>query len=508
MNENTPSQRKEKIFSNNELKLNSLITPLEPNKHYDKLLTSKYNENFTKKYKTIAQPRKKNNIKSTTESIPKPQNLFINTFNSIIKTSTDPNNNKNKNDYKTKSLPKNRNNDIFENNENMLSKSSNNIKKINKKNRTSINFKVNENLADNENSDEDDSENLSKLAEDLLSISDEYNNVKLMRMTPINKKDFIGESKEIFNINNQVKHTNPIKGFNDFNHLNQNTNKNLEKISQKIDKIFDENLGGVESNLIKSNMNIINMENINQIPKLQTQLYISPIQKFYSKFPNNNYNNLDNNLNNESTYFNSNNISKPTKIDGRKFTKLKYHISSNSIINNNINNISNQINNYPMLNYTDLSNQIINNNYITNNKKFNKTALNQYNNNIWDISEEVIQNTVNVNSSNIKESPNLSSNKNINNNQLYNDNYLKNNPNSNRNNNSIGKKGNITNQSTIAIKKNIGNYSGYNYKTNLNYNKSNTTNNNNSNNNINNMNTFSHWNSIKKMILISIIQMR
>ena len=48
---------------------------------------------------------------------------------------------------------------------------------------------------------------------------------------------------------------------------------------------------------------------------------------------------------------NSNNFSKSTIIDGRKWTKLKYHISSNSIISNNINNINNQINNYQILNY-------------------------------------------------------------------------------------------------------------------------------------------------------------
>ena len=106
-------------------------------------------------------------------------------------------------------------------------------------------------------------------------------------------------------------------------------------------------------------------------------------------------NNLDNNLNNESTNYNSNNVSKSTKIDWKKCTNLKYHISSNSIINNNINNnninnICNQINSYQMLNYTDLSSQIINNNYIANNKNFNKTSLNQYNN-IWDISGEVIK---------------------------------------------------------------------------------------------------------------------
>jgi hypothetical protein len=67
-----------------------------------------------------------------------------------------------------------------------------------------------------------------------------------------------------------------------------------------------------------------------------------------------------------------------------------------------------------MINYIDLSSQIINNNYIINNKNFNKTPLNQYNN---VISGEVIKNKINVNSSSIKANPNRSSNKNINNNK-------------------------------------------------------------------------------------------
>ena len=65
----------------------------------------------------------------------------------------------------------------------------------------------------------------------------------------------------------------------------------------------------------------------------------------------------------------------------KKYSKLKYHISSNSIINNNNSNISNKINICPILNYNDSISQIINNNYITNKRNINKIALNQYNNN-------------------------------------------------------------------------------------------------------------------------------
>ena len=102
--------------------------------------------------------------------------------------------------------------------------------------------------------------------------------------------------------------------------------------------------------------------------------------KVIFKSSNNNFNNLDYNINNKSANYNSNNISKSTKIDGRKQTKLKYHISSNSIISNNINNINNQINKLPNSKLYDINSQIINNNYIKEDKNFNKTILNQYNN--------------------------------------------------------------------------------------------------------------------------------
>ena len=100
--------------------------------------------------------------------------------------------------------------------------------------------------------------------------------------------------------------------------------------------------------------------------ELNLNIYFT-YSKVIFKSSNNNFNNLDYNLNNESANYNSNNISKSTKIDGRKQTKLKYHISSNSIISNNINNINNQINNYQLPNsklYDDINSQIINNNYI------------------------------------------------------------------------------------------------------------------------------------------------
>ena len=116
MDNNTPSQIKiPNLQDNKNLKLNSLNTPIEDNKYYDKILISKYNEKHNNQiYKTIALSRKNNNINNK-DSIPKPQNLYINNFkHDLDKTKTDPyNENEKKEDYKTQSLPKNRKSEIL-----------------------------------------------------------------------------------------------------------------------------------------------------------------------------------------------------------------------------------------------------------------------------------------------------------------------------------------------------------------------------------------------------------
>ena len=475
--ENTPSHKRVQNYKdNNDLKLNSLSTPIEVNKYYDKLFNSKYNENDTQKYKTIAQLRKNNNINNTNDSIPKPQNLFNNTaeYDSFKKTKTDPYNDKNiKEDYKTKSLQKNRKNEISQNkNEIFLSKSSNNMPKIKKKiEADDILGSINNNKANENFADDEDSENLSKLAEDLLSISDEHK-VQQMRREPINKNDFIGESKEFFNIYSKI---NKLYQF-ERNEKNDTTEKKVNK----------------------TDINMLNNEINNQIPKMQTQLYISPLDKLnLQNIKNSNkiksFNKINNHLNyNINTDFNNYNInSREAGIDLKKFSKIKYHISSNSIINNS-NNINSKINNYPLLNHMNMSNQLMNNsNY--NNNNLNQTNLNEYQN-IMNLNEEINKSLVNLNNSNIKS--NKSSNK-KNKNYTNTDNIIKNNPKSYRNNNnhSIGKNVNISNAGNNSIKKNISNYNAYNHKQTLNNNYNNIKNkiNNEYNlNNIKNINTINN----------------
>ena len=122
MNNFTPSRKRIQNLqdNNNDLIFNSLNTPLEVNKYYEKLSMPKFNENQNQRYKTIAQSKQNNNINNT-DSVPKPQNLFKNNYEVLDNTKTESNNDKNEEkNYKTKSLPKNRKNGIFEINQNSV----------------------------------------------------------------------------------------------------------------------------------------------------------------------------------------------------------------------------------------------------------------------------------------------------------------------------------------------------------------------------------------------------
>jgi len=492
MNENTPNHKLSNQ-ENNDLKLNSINTPIEVNKYYDKLLIHRFNDSHNRKYKTIALSRQNNNNNNIStnidDSIPKPKNLFMNHYDALNKTATDSHNHINEiSDYKkkTNSTPKNRNNEMMENNhDNLFSKSTNNLSKMNtNKDKMGNNNNKNINLDENFGDDED-SENLSKLAEDLLSISDEYN-IQMMRRGPIDKNDFIGESKVYYNINTQL-----------------------------------------EQNLTKTNMNVINLENLNQkinpVPKLQSQLYISPLQKlnlkninymnklFNMRNKSNNNNNINNEINNisnnnlknninQNIYSNINNninnqknnnknevsnynLNNSRGADLRKYSKMKTHISSNSIVNNNT---SAQINNYPILNHINDPINKSNNNVNSNNNMIKKTESHFDNINVFDSRVGM-----NKNKNNSNYNPDIfieANNSNYINNEHISNN---NNPNSNRNNNShsIGKQINSMNRGFNTFKKNIISYSGYNHKTNINnYNNYNQILNSKINNNMDDIN--------------------
>ena len=471
MNEFTPPQNK----FNQELINND--TPLEDNKYNDiDLLNLKEEE---KKFKTISHLKQYNNISN--ENLNNiSQKLFDNgkeKTNFLNNTASIINNNENINEkinfkLKIKSTPKNRKLTIpeeqeetkkikIENKNNILSKSSNNMTKFKKqiKNRNIIMTENNQNKAEDE-----DSVNLSALAEDLLSMSDE--NVQIMRKGPINKNDFIGESKELYNI--YKKQGNKI--------VNMNMNKNK-----------------------------INIDSINPMPKLQTKLYSSPLDKFNIKNNNNhinniknsnkkNYNNIETNLYNfnvkdRNNQYNKNQIkTQITAENSRAYPSMvKNHISSNSIknntnINNNINinvNInSNNNNNNTILSNLITRNQAIKNSYNGNNDNqltndydmFSKTGLNQYNTNyLLDFDETNLNNFNKIinNHSVGKKKLNLNLN-------------IKNNSNSNRNikNKSIAKQIN-----SLGLQNNLNSSNEYINKSNLNIN-SNTQYYNNPNKNI------------------------
>ena len=424
MNEKTPFHNLKNTNNyqiNSEMKKNNIKSPVEVNKFYDKKYMSQLNGN--QKYKTIVQIGQNNRINNINDLIPKPNNLFINyNYNEVNnKKNSISKEKRNEKNYKTKSLPKNRKRELLvNNNDNTISKSTTNIPKF-------MNKTINDNNVDNNNNDndiynnktkdntnkdlsikednknEEDSENLSKLAEELLSMSDEYD-VQLMRNKPINKNDFIGKSKVIFNINNQI-----------------NINSQMVK------------------NLMNTNINIKNVENNEHIPKLQTQLYISPLQKMNLKYDKSKRNKIYNMKNNNKYNYkgkyidniNTNNDKEKyiKEIKEKRFSKIKTHISSSSILNKKNNNNNSQINtNSEQINAPYQKKDDINEKMLNLNLYLNKSMSNQ-NHSVKKIYDNYITNN-NTNSfidNNFSGYQDIS----VNNNRIDNNAYINQNINSN-----------------------------------------------------------------------------
>ena len=362
MDKFTPSQDKNKhnlYNAGTPFVTNSFITNDSKN--------SGKNEN---KYKTISHQKVYNNLNNENfvNASEKLKNLFgEKEINNILNNTASSINNKKpeKMANDTKSTPKNRKNiNLDQKSENKLyprinifSKSSNNKEKLTEKNNT-VHEKKQEN---SQNKSEDDSENLSALAEDLLSMSDEFD-VQLMRKKPINKKDFLGEFKEEFNYYKKR-----------------------------------------ENDLNNQKKNIMNIGLPKEMPILQTKLYTSPLEKLKMKnlgsniknSNKKNYNNIKRDLHNFKLDEVQNQLYLKTQTqvkgsDIKTYTSnIKNHISSNSIKNNENNtknmNKTNNNNNNTILNNLAQRSQIIKNNINTqfNNIDdiFNKTTFNQENKN-------------------------------------------------------------------------------------------------------------------------------
>jgi hypothetical protein len=370
MDKFTPSQDK------NKHNLYNAGTPFVTNSFITN--DSKNSGKNEKKYKTISHQKVYNNLNNENfvNASEKLKNLFgEKEINNILNNTASSINNKKpeKMANDTKSTPKNRKNiNLDQKSENKLyprinifSKSSNNKEKLTEKNNT-VHEKKQEN---SQNKSEDDSENLSALAEDLLSMSDEFD-VQLMRKKPINKKDFLGEFKEEFNYYKKR-----------------------------------------ENDLNNQKKNIMNIGLPKEMPILQTKLYTSPLEKLKMKnlgsniknSNKKNYNNIKRDLHNFKLDEVQNQLysKTQTQVKGSDIktcaSKMKNHISSNSIKNNENNtknmNKTNNNNNNTILNNLAQRSQIIKNNINSqfNNIDdiFNKTTFNQENKNyINDWNEE------------------------------------------------------------------------------------------------------------------------
>ena len=461
-------------------------TPIETNKVNDK----KKNNNFEQdeRFKTISHLKRYNNLDN--DNLNKVSlKLFEENRKDNLHNNTESNINHIKNvkeklNYKQKNIntSKNKNNIVSERKnenkiinikKNILSESYNNTDKLKRESKIeNILFKDNNIHLDKKQNDEE-SENLSELAEDLLSLSEGYN-AEIMRKGPINKNDFIGESKEIYNINKDKK-----------------------------------------NNLINNSQNQINLDPSRTMPKLQTKIYSSPLDKLNLKNMDNFYNikkrnkKINNNLNNNFYNFRLDDINTANimqtqmqSVVARTFpSKIRNHISSSSmknIDNNNINNkVNNKDNNYTILNNLISSGQFVKNNNIINHHKnnldniFNKTVLNQYNKNDYiDLDRDtknnmnnnlsVGKNKINLHVNNNNSNRNLKRNLNIkqfnsinskniskNNNEFLSKDYLKNNNNNNDEQILINQRNNIK-VNNIKNMNNMNNLNNSNYIQNLN----------------------------------------
>ena len=333
MDELTPTHKKDNKYQNdNNYYLDLLGTPLELNKLNNTEIMQDPNEK--KKYKTITHLKianriTNNNLNQITQNLFNYQNEFLN-----------------ENEYNKNEEKKNRT-DVKLKNFNHIKDKKNNTEELKPK---KDNILIDEENKKKQKQSDDDSENLSELAADLLSMSD-GTDIKLMRQGPINKNDFIGESKEFYNIN-----------------------KNKDNKFKNI------------------NGNIINIE----VPKLQTKIYASPLEKLKIKNmePLNNAKNLKkNNYNIYNNLFefklddpHNQNLTQTIDIRGYP-SNMKNHIYSNSSINKINNKQFN--NNNSIINKLVMHSQMFNKkNYINNNDNFNKTTLNQYTNDLMAFKEE------------------------------------------------------------------------------------------------------------------------
>ena len=240
-------------------------------------------------------------------------------------------------------------------------------KSCNKNNKTMIYI--------SKNSSNEDSENLSKLAEELLSLSNKENEVELPR-GPINKKDFIGKCIPFFNINEELE-----------------KNKNETKIKKNIGtgtiqkyqvKLYTSPLIklNINKNPINSNTNTYNTT-LNSNNKEDKKSYNIKNNSYYDElkmYSRNNFEHKEDNIKNYSSLLTKYNLhdNENNKKYHQKY-KIKSDFISNINSNANINSISNiaTVNN---IKNNALKNNIQQNTYNSINLNKLKNINNQINN--------------------------------------------------------------------------------------------------------------------------------
>ena len=245
---------------------------------------------------------------------------------------------------------------------------SNNLKNMNASNN---NLNISKNFLNdfkNKIAQDEESENLSKLAEDLLSMSNKKEEEEIVKPRgPINKNDFIGESITFFNINeewnkNNESHANKNKQFDFMNEMPKMKTQMYISPFQKLNMNLNNN-----NNANILNNNLINVNMVDTINNSKNIKYVS--QNMNINTGNTYYSILENKLENNEN--NNNNYNIPNNYNNR------YKTNNNKIIPLNIRNIGDSY--YNKIDVTKLSNYFKNNSKNKNNSQIRKNSSNKNN---------------------------------------------------------------------------------------------------------------------------------
>ena len=241
------------------------------------------------------------------------------------------------------------------------------------------NLKISENfLGDFKNKitiQDEDSENLSKLAEDLLSMSNKNEEEDIVKPRgPINKNDFLGKSITFYNINEEFKINNeaPFDKNKQYEYMKEVPKIKIQSYVSPFQKL-NINRNNINPIIMDSNLKSKNMKNIINNPSnfknVSQNLNINAKNTYYSRLENK----LENSENNNNYYILQNENQYQTNGNNINNLGEYYYKTVNTA----------RLSNYYKNTSKNKSNSQKNNSYKNNNKLSNNKLINQNNNELY-----------------------------------------------------------------------------------------------------------------------------